>query len=880
MITTTQTSNRDIQIALQAFDDGLRGIGYPSSQIQRAYGYSDFLGNGQRQTVDLAAFGSAVPSLRTCNIGVVVRSNVTATELVRLRALGAPLLFTYDTRKSQISRWRMSADGLPDVLGVENLRPDEFPRYFADHTEEWEPDAFRQARTAIYREEEQQFDFFDLGLLPALEDQLRRKLSNQIQKIASDSRRELNARNGDGTFEQHFSEYARLLFRLLAARLLSDRGDLNLSLSDTTADQMLIAVKEKYEAKESEQALKDSIVRNQVWNAIRAGLDLRNLSPETLAFVYENTLVDPELRKRNGIHATPPHIADHLLRQLPIERLPEADRVIFEPFCGNAPFLLAGMRRLRDLLPSERTPEQVHEYLVERLLGIEILPIASEIARYSLILGDYPNKNSWKVKEGDAFNDPRFEEYLKRATIVLSNPPHENFPVGERPIDAHPNRAAEALKRVLKTSPLMLGFVMPLAFVDGKKFGDLRRQLVNNYPNITITALPDNVFGKASQQTVLIAAHRLDLRKQYFWADVSKSDYEKVFTPTGKPSHIEEQSHLPIADDGTPTLWRQPIGKTAGLWEYLSSYKTLSTIAELYRGLQWTKNEGDSSSRASAVSDVAFEGSALGLGKVNDNVENYVAVRVSYLDIRPERRLYNALHRDWNKPKVLVNAVRTGRKIWRLLALPDTEGLYASASYISVWPYSTTSTSITVEVLSAILNSPLANAFIFQRVKQQHNDIVALEQIPVPLLTLTQIDEITLLVSNYKDLRWQYIDEQWTESLAMQGRRALLKIDVAVLEAYNLPADLEVALLREFDGVERRHLPFSFTGYDLDEWAAAKAELADDREGRRIADQFSNLLRKRNIVGLTTEEQTEYDRLQSLRTARRMQYRTAIESGK
>jgi hypothetical protein len=80
--------------------------------------------------------------------------------------------------------------------------------------------------------------------------------------------------------------------------------------------------------------------------------------------------------------------------------------------------------------------------------------------------------------------------------------------------------------------------------------------------------------------------------------------------------------------------------------------------------------------------------------------------------------------------------------------------------------------------------------------------------------------------------------------------------------------------------MERRHLPFSFTGYDLEEWATIKAELADDRAGQQIADRFFALLEKRNLHGLTPEERDEYDSLQSLRSSRQAQYRALIESGK
>jgi type I restriction-modification system DNA methylase subunit len=788
------TSGDEIQVR-KAFEDSLRGIGYPSEQIHPEYGYSDFLGNGQRLTIDLAAFGGSVPSLRTCNIGVLIESHIAEQELVRVRALGAPLLFTYDLSQGKLGRWKIPEEGPPSLLeSPANLTLDGLPGYFAEHRYEWQPEAFRQARTATFQAEAPQLDFFDLGLLPALEGQLQIKLSAHFQAIASRSRQILNDRNDNDTFESQFSAYARLLFRLLAAKLLSDRGDLSTLAQTTDVSVVLQAVERKYHAGETiEPGLNDPTVQKQVWDTLRTGLDLRNLSPESLAFVYENTLVDRDLRRRNGIHATPPHVADFLLRQLPIHRLPEAERVVFEPFCGNAPFLLAAMRQLRELLPPEpaRTPDEVHEYLKARLLGIELLPIAREIARYSLILGDYPNDNSWQITEANAFTDPIFDTYLQKAQIVLSNPPHEDFSAGERPDGAHHNRAAEALRRVLLHPPKLLGFVMPLSFVDGNDYKALRQQLVEKYPDISVTSMPDNVFGKASQQTALIAAHRLDLNtnKRYIFAFVSADDYRSTFRTTGRATITEDRETLPQSADGSPVIWQKPSGELKALWNFLASYSTLNDFAELHRGLEWRTKDGETSSTSSAVSFVEREGFAPGLHKADNSIEDYVTTQVSYLDVRPESILHKPRQWKWYQHKALVNDAGISIDVWRLLAVADTEGLYASQRFNGVWPKTELLVSLSAEVISALLNGPVANASVHQNSNQRDNHPKILKRIPVPSFTQDQINEITALVDAYKDLRWEQLEtpKPWTGNLAERGRRALLKIDAAILEAYVLP---------------------------------------------------------------------------------------------
>ena len=126
----------------------------------------------------------------------------------------------------------------------------------------------------------------------------------------------------------------------------------------------------------------------------REGFHLQNVSLEALAYVYENTFVSRELRQAYGTHATPPEVAEFVVRQLPFEAISDRDqRTVFEPFAGHAPFLTAALGRLRALLPSSVGVDARHKYLVRMLSGIELDSFACEIAWHSLILADYPNPN-------------------------------------------------------------------------------------------------------------------------------------------------------------------------------------------------------------------------------------------------------------------------------------------------------------------------------------------------------------------------------------------------------------------------------------------------------------------------------------------------------
>lgn len=79
---------------------------------------------------------------------------------------------------------------------------------------------------------------------------------------------------------------------------------------------------------------------------------------ESLAHIYENTLISKEIRTDLGIHSTPPYLVNYIVGKLGtwIEEMPPEKRQVFEPACGHAGFLVAAMRLLTELLPLWNRP--------------------------------------------------------------------------------------------------------------------------------------------------------------------------------------------------------------------------------------------------------------------------------------------------------------------------------------------------------------------------------------------------------------------------------------------------------------------------------------------------------------------------------------------
>lgn len=409
---------------------GFGEIGYQEELLLPQYQFADFLSSSYPvREIQLAGFVQQPPSYRTASFGVLVAPDA-HERIADFMALGAPHVFVIDPGAEEMDRWIFQVAQRPQL--VEKIRPDALLTTIREHRQEWGPESVLRAKSIGAQAGPVQLDFYDYGLLPVLDREVHRKLDQLFETVitvASDAyrqqhRRELEADGYHGLF--------RLIFRLVAAKLLTDR-----QYPGNWADPDVRAVIQKvdefyFRTSKSERVLADRAVQQVAWDEIRTGFRLQNLSLEALAYVYENTFVSREIRRAYDTHATPSEVAEFIVQQLPFEAIPRDQRTVFEPFAGHAPFLTAALGRLRSLLPSYEGVDERHEYLVRMLSGIELDSFACEIAWHSLILADYPNPNGWSIEEANAFASPKFWEFLAGANIVLCNPPFGQFTTQER----------------------------------------------------------------------------------------------------------------------------------------------------------------------------------------------------------------------------------------------------------------------------------------------------------------------------------------------------------------------------------------------------------------------------------------------------------------
>jgi hypothetical protein len=444
------------------------------------------------------------------------------------------------------------------------------------------------------------------------------------------------------------------------------------------------------------------------------------------------------------------------------------------------------------------------------LTAIELDAFAAEVCRLSLMLADYPNPDGWQIIPEDVFERNVIERQLKTARVVLCNPPFEDFTQSEREsygrgiLSVH--KPYEVIRRVLKHPPAMFGFVVPKSAILGGKYSDLQDHIARTYKNIETVALPDRIFAFSDQETMLVLASeqnratKTKIFTRTFWV---REDYRRHFRETGRlPEGIgkitSRSTHIaPIS------LWNVPL---SDIWDYLKSNPKLKDIADVHRGIEW--NISLKTNRSILISSDPMPGFKEGLDKVPGKIEAYWAQGFVYLNMDDRYRRTNAHSLPWDRPKVITNGHIISRGPWRIVGYPDSKGLVCSENFTGIWP----KTNINIEVLSALINSPLVNAALFVREGKRRNRNVTLRQIPIPFSRDIDQERIIYLVRDYTKLRSGIKKGSVKEPAIHECIKTLLEIDGLILKAYDLPPTLERKLLEHFRG-HLRPVPFDFPGY-------------------------------------------------------------------
>ena len=774
---------------------GLSHIGYTGNLLQENYQFADVFGPQLFvRSIPLAAFAQEPISYHNACFGVVMANGKSGSPLVEeYRSLGAPQIF--EIVPHGIRRWKVTSIGDCELL--EDITSEHISSFFADHSDNWSPSRVGEAKFLRRQSITAQLDFFDLGLLPLIDYEVRIKLDKLLTDTISLAVEEYSQR---APFtNQDLPPLFRLIFRLIAAKILNDRSYPGDWISDDV-NSIINRVDEFYfKTPHPGLVFTDHLTQALMWERIKRAFHFQNLSVDALAYVYENTLVTKEARQRLAIHGTPPAIAEYIVRNLPFEIIPEQERRVFEPFAGQAAFLVAAMKRMRELISPSLSPQQRHDYFVEHLSGMEIDDFALDVAFQSLMLADYPNPNGWSLYQSDVFKSEILDRELSKANIVLCNPPFEEFSLNEKSL--YPNRLsthkpAEILQRVLKKPPQLLGFVLPRIFISGRGYRNIRQLLANTYSSIEILALPDDVFKYSRMQSILLMASGKRTDKVHLTVGEVPKGHVESFYSTGIPPYQTSRLITVEPDTFAKSIWLRALQE---VWDATHNLKTLKGIAEIHRGIEY--NISLKKHRDDLISEQEQLGFVNGLHRVSDGLEPFFISGHKYLNISPDLMYVESYKLPWNEPKVIVNAhARQPSGPWKVTAGIDYTGLCCYQSFYGVWATDGTP----LEVIAAVLNSPVSNAFIATSEDKRNIRGEAYYAIPFPNISASQKTIISTLVNEYRKIRGQWVEDEIGPVEAHKSCfDILLHIDGEILKAYDLSPKTERTLLDYFAGVIR-----------------------------------------------------------------------------
>lgn len=732
--------------AINALSDALQPIGYGSDSLEEHFPIP--IGSSTVESyADIVAFGDSVQKDQktACIVGRWMDSSQTADQLLEpLCGLACPISVLLTPQNAQF--WAVHTVNPVREWKSEIVTYDELTNFLKKNIATFDPRTLMAAKKGIILQRSL-FDH-DPQLLDYAMKVTGRELSKRVEDAVSLGREEL------GSKEPNDIRYIlSATIRLVAAQAISEKlRDLPSSLCVASADVLLPQVRTLFPGYfPPDEILSDTTLTNML-EILRSGMTFRALTNEVLSDVYETVFLDSQdhYRKCNGIHYTPSSLAHQILAKVPLELFPSDERVVLDPTCGSGSFLRAAYDRLADLLPRWYTPTERHDYLSKKLYGIDSDQVAKDIAVLSLLIHSLPSGNSWNVNQGSFPED--MPVGLKPA-IIVGNPPFGGE--GEDAQSASDRMRGIRHRTNERAMSFLLGsinhlvdggiiaMILPESFIESNKCQHGRDALFAQSDIFELWHLPRDMMPMSTAATVVLFARKINVLRsvnlpiKVQWTLNRQTDRNlllqhgipTVFTLTS-PNHDSQEKSIAQA-------MPKPI-----MWKRLADNGQLSQYAEVWGGQPSTgacvifNDQGPTWHKWLQSLKHLYPYHCYWTAKD----DGYVQYPGNFTEPRTQKVVDN-----YHKPKVLVNAKsKTGSNTWRLYGAPDYDNVYPSGLFHCIVPKD--GSDIGIEEITAIINSPVANAWMCFVSNTWSNQKTHIKQIPFPHLTKQQKSTIRSLV--------------------------------------------------------------------------------------------------------------------------------------
>lgn len=781
---------------------------------------------------------------RSACVAVLVASRDPRAAVEACRPLGAPVVFM--CFNDTLQWWKQ---GTAAAEWIESIPSERIDAFFRSHQDDFSPDAVYRAKTLGRVRSEFQLSFVDLGLMPLVEREVGEALGQLIERNVSGLKRRLD---WSEVTEEQGHWLLKAVFWLVSAKILRDKRVPHfedIGLADVEDVFSRVAKHYGTAAFAAGSAQKLAALRESA-RIIDQFSSLALTTTESLGYVYENTLISKETRASLGTHSTPSYLVDYIVGNLAdwIAEIPENERRVFEPACGHAAFLVSAMRLLTQLLPSEKSiPSRRGSYLRSRLHGTDRDPFALELARLSLTLSDIPNPDGWDLRVEDMFLGDRLAEQARGKSILLANPPFENFDDRELAVYAEAdtrvvinNKAAEMLRRTLPQlkAGSVFGVVVPQTMLHGAFAEEVRRYLVENFELREVSLFPDRVFRFSDAESAVLLGRRRpeNFRKRTTLTfrrirERGMPEFRKTYNAPNTRTVEQDRFNADVR-------WDMRVPDLEAVWLALADNPKAMELAEFGTGLVYHGRNLPPGVRT--YSDERFPGAQQGYIRLERGLQVDKLPKLYWMNLADKAILWRRAGVTVGVPQILVNYARVSRGPWRLKAFLDRKGRPVASAFLVARPH-----VCSLEVLWALLNSPVANAYAFCHLGKRHNIVGDMRKIPMP--KGEAFGEIQTAAR-------AYLDAAGGGAASHELHRLMLRVDAAVLRQYALPVELEGALLSLFTGWDRVGVPFqqdrylppelthplsfsTFVAYESD-WPAAnrrRGDLVDKEVGGTIS---------------------------------------------
>jgi hypothetical protein len=495
------------------------------------------------------------------------------------------------------------------------------------------------------------------------------------------------------------------------------------------------------------------------------GIDYASLDPVILSQVYGEALVTDDDRQDLGIHYTPPLLANKILEYMPIELIEPEGRHVLDPACGSGTLLVAAHDRLRELQPDNWNLSQQHSDLTVRLHGMDIDPLAVEIAKAALFLHASPAGNGWQIQQGDTL---KVNSKAADASIIVTNPPWRyTSSKGIR----H-QKASDFVRwsvAALKPGGL-LGIILPQTWLSANYSADLRRDVQTKMDTFEVWRLPVTLFESSHQAScVLIGRKRDGLggKGSRVVREVHSRSLEP-FLRTGIP----QASY--VVRDTAEDLW-----KAMDLPEPKVECQRLDSLAVIRSGPQ--PKAGISARPTGALFLNHFRDVAP-YAQVRRNVLMRLNFPTDFQGGRGKAII--------DKKKILVSAARTGADPWPLRVAVDSIGVAFRNSMRGVAPIDQSDITL-LYALNLIIGSGFAAVFTANYGIDRNVPARVLQQLPIPTRrrSIDRLGQVGFAAT-------QLASEGQTEAL----QELLIEAEAEVWAAYGYSEDDRAMLTQRLAG--------------------------------------------------------------------------------